>query len=80
MAKKQIDMGPTGYDKNDWKAYRWCIRNEIAISAKARGPTEWYVVIINKGKTNTTPETFSKKVIWEKIFEYCRYYHDKYTK
>ena len=68
MAKKQIDMGPTGYNPKDWEAYRWCIRNDIAIGAKARGASEWYVVIVNKGKTNQTPDTYGKKEIWEKIF------------
>jgi len=79
MAKKRIDMGDSGYDPLGWEAYRWCVRNNIAISAKARGPAQWYVVIENKGKINQSPETYGKTVIWIKIFEYCKYYFNKIT-
>ena len=39
--------------------------------------TKWYVTITNQGRTNESPEAYEKTVIWQKIFEYCRYYFDK---
>ena len=48
--------------------------------AKAKNKTEWYVDIINNGKTHTSPESFGKTEIWLKIFEYCKYYYDKHRK
>jgi len=75
--KGQIDMGKISYNKEDWAAWRWCIRNEIIIAPKAKTSSSWYVTITNKGRTNESPLSYEKTVIWEKIFEYCRYYHCK---
>ena len=73
-------MGEPGHDVNDWKAYRWCVRNQIAISPKAYSATQWYVEIRNKDRTNISPDTYGKTEIWTKIFEYCKYYYDKHRK
>ena len=78
VAKKRGDMGNTGYNKDDWKAWRWCIRNDIAIAPKAKSENSWYVVIKQNGKLHESPETYSKTIIWQKIFEYCKYYYQKY--
>ncbi len=73
-------MGEPGHDVNDWKAYRWCVRNQIAISPKAYSATQWHVEIRNKDRTNISPDTYGKTEIWAKIFEYCKYYYDKHRK
>ena len=78
--KGAIDMGTTGYDSEDWEAYRWCVTNNIAISPKAKTTTEWNITITNKGRTHTSPESYEKTIIWQKCFEYCRYYYDKHRK
>ena len=79
MAKaKKIDMGKPGYNKDDWEALHWCIENNIAIAPYAKSTTEWYVDISNKGKTSRDPNAYGKTEIWEKIFEYCKYYYDKH--
>ena len=78
--KSQVNMGTTTMDPKLWEAYRWCVRNNIAISPKAKSSTAWYVDIKNKGKTHTSPETYGKTEIWEKIFEYCKFYYDKHRK
>jgi hypothetical protein len=78
MAKKNvIDMGKTGYNKEDWEALHWCIRNEIRIAPKAKNSSSWYIDITNKGPTYTSPIAYEKTEIWEKIFEYCKYYYEK---
>jgi len=78
--KSQVNMGTTTMDPKLWEAYRWCVRNNIAISPKAKSSTAWYVDIKNKGKTHTSPETYGKTEIWKKIFEYCKFYYDKHRK
>ena len=78
--KGQVNMGTTTMDPKLWEAYRWCVRNNIAISPKAKSTTAWYVDIKNKGKTHTSPETYGKTEIWEKIFEYCKFYYDKHRR
>jgi len=80
IKKGQVNMGTTTMDPKLWKAYRWCVRNNIAISPKAKSTTAWYVDIKNKGKTHTSPETYGKTEIWEKIFEYCKFYYDKHRR
>ncbi len=78
--KGQINMGEPPMDEKLWKAYRWCVRNKIAISPRAYSTTQWYVDINNKNKTHTSPDTYGKTEIWNKIFEYCKYYYDKHRK
>ena len=80
VKKGQVNMGTTTMYPKLWKAYRWCVRNNIAISPKAKSTTAWYVDIKNKGKTHTSPETYGKTEIWEKIFEYCKFYYDKHRR
>ena len=80
VKKGQVNMGTTTMDPKLWKAYRWCVRNNIAISPKAKSTTAWYVDIKNKGKTHTSPETYGRTEIWEKIFEYCKFYYDKHRR
>ena len=80
VKKGQVNMGTTTMDPKLWKAYRWCVRNNIAISPKAKSTTAWYVDIKNKGKTHTSPETYGKTEIWEKIFEYCKFYYEKHRR
>ncbi len=78
--KGQIDMGQTGHNSLDWDAYRWCVKNNIAISPKAYSTTQWYIDIKNKDRTHTSPDTYVKTEIWKKLFEHCKYYYHKHRK
>lgn len=78
--KGSIDMGIPPYDEKLREAFEWCHRNNIHIAPLAKSATEWSIVIKNQDKTHTSPETYGKTVIWEKIFEYCKYYFNKYNK
>ena len=51
--KGAIDMGKPSMDPELWKAYRWCVRNQIAIAPKAYSPTQWYIDIRSKDRTQT---------------------------
>ena len=79
MAKKQPTMGdylPVG----KYPEYmRWCIGNGIKISPMAKSPVAWWIDIVINGNVNRSPETYGKKVIWEKIFEFYKYYYEKHN-
>jgi len=76
--KKNVNMGSAPYKEELWIPYRWCVRNNIAIAANAKNNSAWHIDITQNGKTTTSPESFGKNEIWQKIFEYSQYYYDKY--
>ena len=80
VKKKSCDMGKPPFKEDLWHAQRWCIREGIHIAPKAKNDTAWFVDIKNKGKVNTSPDTYGKTEIWVKIFEYYKYYYDKHRK
>lgn len=63
----------------NYKYYRWCINNNIVIMPVAELRDNWYIRITINGKTNISPERYSKN-IWEKVHEFYKYYYDKYYK
>ena len=80
MAKsKGINMGEYLATPEEWKAYRWCVRNAIHIAPKALTEARWTITITNKGITNQDPESYTKVVIWETVFNYYKHYYDKYN-
>jgi len=78
--KNKIDMGNYIYNKKDFEAYRWCLNNNIYIAPLAKSATEWYIDIINNGKTNRDPVVYRKTKIWEQIYKYYNFYYDKYRR
>ena len=61
-------------------AYRWCINNGIYISPFATGEATWYLDIEINNKTSRSPSTYGKDTIWIKMYEFYKYYYDKYEK
>ena len=62
------------------EAYRWCINNGIYISPYCKENfVSWYIDIEINGKVNRSPKFFNEKELWEKIFEYYKYYYKKYA-
>ena len=81
MAKKgKVNMGTHTPDELELKAYRWCISNNIYIAPKALTEARWSIVITNNNKTNEDPNSYTKADIWIKIYEYYKYYYNKYEK
>ena len=78
--KSPWDMGEYIASDKQIEAYIWCIRNGIFISPIAKTEGAWWLEITNNGKTNKSPKTFTKTVVWEKMYEYYNYYYDKYKK
>ena len=69
------------HTREDLTSYSWCFSNGIKIGpiplwGKDWG--NWTVEITINGKTNRSPHVYIKDMIWEKIYEYYRYYYEKY--
>ncbi len=79
MAKwKKVDMGSYVPSIEDMEAYVWCIRNKIYISPQAVTEGTWTIAITNNGRTHEDPSHYIKGLIWEKIYEYYKYYYEKH--
>ena len=75
---KKPSMGDAPADNESLEAQRWCIRNNIYISPIAVNEATWKIEIINKGNKNVDPSVYKKTEVWEKLFEYCKFYYKKY--
>ena len=73
-------MGEYMPSSEEEKAYVWCIRNNIKISPTANSEGSWWIEININGNINRSPEPFKKVRVWEKLYEYCKYYYDKHKK
>ncbi len=60
-------------------AYRWCINNGIYISPFATGEGTWYIEIKMNNKINRSPLTYGPTAIWIQIYEFYKYYYNKYA-
>tara|TARA_R110000744_G_scaffold145502_2_gene258184 strand:+ start:116 stop:364 length:249 start_codon:yes stop_codon:yes gene_type:complete len=82
MSKKKSGfyMGEYKKTKEDYEACIWCIKNGIHISPMANKEGSWWIDITISGNTNRSPKSFVKDTVWEKYYEYCKYYYDKHKK
>ena len=77
--KRKDKMGQYMPTVEEYKAYAWCINNYIYISPFATGEGAWYIDISLNGKIHRSPESYGKVTIWIKIYEYYKYYYNKYA-
>ena len=77
---KKNPMGSYLPTSEELMAYRWCINNGILISPFATGEATWYIDIQINKRTNRSPDVYSKDAIWIKIYEFYKYYYNKYAK
>ena len=80
MGVKRINMGYFMATTVQRKHMQWCINNGIKISPFARNTYEWYIDIDINNKKNKSPQVYTKKDLWEQIFNYYKYYYNKYAK
>ena len=78
MGVRKINMGQYQPTAQDFKHMRWCINNEIKISPTAFSTYEWYIDIHIKNRKNRSPQVYTKKNLWEQIFNYYKYYYEKH--
>ena len=72
-------MGSYLPTSHELAAYRWCINNGIFISPFATGEGTWYVEIKINNKTNRSPLTYGPTSIWVQMYEFYKYYYNKYA-
>jgi hypothetical protein len=77
---RKINMGHYMATSEERKHMQWCINNGIKISPFARNTYEWYIDIDINNKKNKSPQVYTKKDLWEQIFNYYKYYYNKYAK
>ena len=80
MPRKINVMGLYSQTSEEKKAYHWCINNGIFISPFATGEGTWYIDIKINNKTHRSPEAYSPVTIRIKLYEYYKYYYNKYAK
>ena len=81
----KISMGSYTRTKDESNAGIWCLRNDICITPRQSewGVPMWYIDIEkgmypNRKLIGTSPDSYGKNTIWEKVAEYQKYYYDKY--
>ncbi len=72
-------MGQYMPTTEETEAYRWCINNGIYISPFATGEGAWYIEIKLNNKVSRSPESYGKVTIWIKLYEFYKYYYNKYA-
>ena len=73
------DYGYYDWTKEDRFALYWCLNNKIVIYADHEphnGP--WKINIKLDKKISKSPEAYPQDIVLEKIFEFYRYYANKY--
>jgi hypothetical protein len=83
--KKPSPMDFYNPNKEDLLAHHYCVRNNIRISMvpqqQGMAPETFKVSISigdNYKKINLSPNTYSAKEIYNAIFEFEKYYYNKY--
>ena len=84
---KKASMGSHTRSPEEDEAAIWCIQNDVCITPRQAvwGTPRWWIDIEkgaypNRKLIGTSPETYGKNTIWEKISEYQTYYYRKYAK
>ena len=68
------------YTNEDIKRVSWCMDRNIHV-AVSPGETKWKVEIrMNKGDWKQDPGVYEHEEAMKKMYEYYKYYYDKYNK
>jgi hypothetical protein len=81
--KKRTGKKPTTrtWYPEEMKAVGWCLSNNIFISCipnwKEKG-INWFIDIKINKTTHRDPATYEDEEVFNKIYEYYKYYYDKH--
>ena len=65
----------------EMKIVGWCLSNNISIGCMPDwkgGDTKWFIDIKINKNTYTDPNIYEDETVLNKIYEYYKYYYDKY--
>ena len=71
------------YTDEDMKRVGWCLKNNIAVMVSPNWdgpPTQWLVEIRINSNTHVDPNIYTAEEAHKKMYEYYKYYYDKYKK
>ena len=78
--KKKKESLYYSWTKEDMKRVGWCMNKNIHI-AVSPGNTNWKVEFrMNKGDWKQDPGVYEHEEAMKKMYEYYKYYYDKYNK
>tara|TARA_R100001594_G_C3853361_1_gene219022 strand:- start:4 stop:273 length:270 start_codon:yes stop_codon:yes gene_type:complete len=78
--KKQKENLYYPYTKEDMKRVQWCLNRDIGVAVSPDG-NQWKVEIrLNKGDWKRDPNEYTREDAMKKMYEYYKYYYDKYNK
>lgn len=75
-----IHYGKYERNEEEFKAYHWCINNGIIIFPECKLTPPWAIEIKIKNKVYKSPDQYHAIEVWEKMYEYYKYYYNKYAK
>ena len=77
--KKKVKELFYPYTRADMKRVQWCLNRKIKIAVIPSG-TEWQVEITIDKSVNLDSNIYRAKEAYKKMYEYYKYYYDKYNK
>ncbi len=84
-SKKTVGRSPGyhPYDSENMKHVGWCMRKSIKIAVVPNwdgGSDEWKLELNINNKIHTDPNVYTASEAHVKMYEYYKYYYDKYNK
>ena len=66
--------------KDQYEAWAWCVNNKIGVCVIPdwSDSSKWKVEITMNDKISVDPATYEGVQALNKMYEYCKYYKDKY--
>jgi len=82
MPRKKDVMGQYMPSEKDREAYAWCMNNSIVVGFSPIWASEddWTIDIKINNKSSVDPNTYTGEEVMAKVYEYYKYYYDKYEK
>ena len=77
-ASKGLSPGQHPYTPEDMKRVGWCMNKNIKIAVIPSG-MDWQVEININNKVHLDPKIYEGKEAIGKMYEYYKYYYDKYN-
>jgi len=82
--KKRLGRAPESipYTDDNMRHVAWCMNNNIVVGFSPIWDTEdqWQIDIQINAAVSVDPNTYSGDEVMAKVYEYYKYYYDKYEK